>query len=167
MARCGRRPVLDDTKKHVIVALLAVGCSQRVIARYVGCARETIRQTIARDERFAARVRDAKCNAEVGLLRSIRNAAKKEQHWRAAAWMLERGYPERYARRGPDVITVDQIAALLAHFCQIVVEELPAARDRKKILKRLDGLARRLGGRPLFERRAPQAPAADRSTADG
>jgi hypothetical protein len=168
----GRRPALDEPKKHVIVALLAVGCSQRVIARYVGCARETIRQTMARDERFAAKVRDAKCNAEVGLLRSIRNAAKKEQHWRAAAWMLERGYPERYARRGPDVITVDQIAALLAHFCQIVVEELPAARYRKKILKRLEGLAKRLGSKPVFPRQpAPQSAAegcaAPGGTADG
>jgi hypothetical protein len=151
MAQRGRPYVLDDAKKGAIVALLTVGCSQRVIARYVGCARETIRQTTARDEKFAAKVRDARCNAEVGLLRYIRNAAKKEQYWRAAAWMLERGYPDRYARRGPEVITIDQIAALLAHFCQIIVDEVPVAKYRQNILRRLNDLGKKLTGKPLFQ----------------
>ncbi|MGA2065275.1 MAG: hypothetical protein ABSG86_09905 [Thermoguttaceae bacterium] len=162
-----RALALNDAKKSVIVALLAVGCSQRVIARYVGCGRETIRRTMARDPHFAARVRDAKCSAEVGLLRNIRDAAKKEQHWRAAAWMLERGYPERYARRDPTAISIDQIAALLAHFCRIVVEEVPVARYRKKTLKRLDELGKQLAGRSLYQQRALETPPPPGSTADG
>jgi hypothetical protein len=152
MAQRGRPPVLDDAKKGVIVALLTVGCSLRVTARYVGCGRETIRRTTARDEEFAAKIRDARCKAEVGLLRNIRDAAKKEQYWRAAAWMLERGYPDRYARRGPEVITVDQIAALLAHFCQIIVDEVPVAKYRQNILRRLDDLGKKLTGKPLFQK---------------
>ena len=59
------------------------------------------------------KLREAKGNAELGLVKNIRNAAKKEQYWRAAAWALERGFPEKYARRGPDVITVEQIGLLL------------------------------------------------------
>ncbi|MGD0899224.1 MAG: hypothetical protein ABR915_15415 [Thermoguttaceae bacterium] len=100
MAKTGRPPVLNDTKKGMIVALLAVGCSQRAIAPYVGCARETIRRTMAREPKFAEKIREAKCSAEVGLLRNIRNAAKKEQHWRAAAWMLEHGYPRDHRGGG-------------------------------------------------------------------
>ncbi len=156
-SKCRTRPALDDTKKGMIEALLAVGCSLRAIAGYVGCARDTIRKTIARDEKFAARVRDARCRAEVGLLHSIRNAAKQAQYWRAAAWMLERSYPERYALRGPDVLTVEQIAVLMSHFCRIIAEEVPVARYRQNMLRRLEALGKELTGKPLFEKDGPKA----------
>jgi hypothetical protein len=138
---------LDNTKQSEIVAILSVGCSQRIAARYVGCAPATIRRTAARDATFAGRLRKAACNAEVGLLQQIRNAAKKEQYWRAAAWALERVYPQRYARRGPDVITVEQIAAVLAEFAKILSEEVPVDRYRKRLLKRLSDLSRSLTGK--------------------
>ena len=54
----------------------------------------------------------------MGLVKNIRNAAKKEQYWRAAAWALERCFPEKYARRGPDVITAEQIGLLLTKFAE-------------------------------------------------
>ena len=99
-----------------IVAILSVGCSQNMAAQYVGCSPATIQRTAERDPKFAKQLREAKGNAELGLVKNIRNAAKKEQYWRAAAWALERGFPEKYARRGPDVITVEQIGLLLAQF---------------------------------------------------
>ncbi len=58
--------------------------------------------------------------------------------------MLERGFPEKYARRGPDVITVEQIGLLLTKFAEIVVQEVPE-RYRTAILRRMDGVSRRLG----------------------
>jgi hypothetical protein len=42
---------------------------------------------------------------------------------------LERGFPEKYARRGPDVITVDQIGVLLARFSQIIITDVPQTCD--------------------------------------
>ena len=45
----GRPAVLDPTKRQRIAALLAVGCSRRVAARYVGCSPSTITRTAARD----------------------------------------------------------------------------------------------------------------------
>jgi hypothetical protein len=165
MARRGRRPVLNDVRQREIVALLSVGCSQRLAARYVGCAVGTIRNTIARDASFAESVLHAQRNAEVVLLRQIRKAADKEQYWRAAAWMLERGYPERYAHRGPDVITVEQITHLLSQFCRIVTEEVPVAKFRKNIILRLECLARSLPGKSEGEpvARPPKETAAETS----
>ena len=156
MAKRGRRPVLDETKKSEIVAILSVGCSQRLAARYVGCAPATIRHTAARDHTFADKLRVVTYNAEIGLLRQIRNAAKKEQYWRAAAWALERVYPQRYARRGPDVITVDQIGQLLARFAQILTEEVPVARYRKNAIRRLADLSRSLGAEGKVRRPAAE-----------
>lgn len=144
MEQCFRRPALDATKRAQIVAVLSVGCSQNRAAQFVGCSPSTIQRTAERDPKFAAELRKAKCNAELGLVKNIRSAAKKEQYWRAAAWALERGFPEKYARRGPDVITVEQIGILLARFSEIIVQEV-SERSRKRILKQIDALARSFG----------------------
>ncbi len=147
MPRSKKTPVLDEEKKSNVVALVAVGSSRRVAARYVGCAPSTIVRTAARDDKFAAELQKAACEAELGLLNSIRKAAKKEQHWRAAAWILERAHPERYASRSPEVITVAQIAQILAQFSRIVAEEVPVAAFRKRALARFAELYRNLTGR--------------------
>ncbi len=144
MARVGRPPVLDEGKRREILALLSVGCSMSMAAEYVGCVPDTIQNTAKRDPKFAERLVQAKCNAELGLVRNIRNAAKKEQYWRAAAWALERNFPEKYGRRGPDVITLEQIGLLLSRFSAIVAEQVPE-RGRKALLKKLHELARALG----------------------
>lgn len=145
MGKRGRPPVLDDFKKREILAILSVGCSRRVAAEYVDCTPATIRNTADRDPRFAERLRRAEYNSEIGYLRSIQNAAKQERYWRAAAWALERKNPQDFAPRHPDVVTIDQIAKLLAKFSEIVVEEVPIAEFRKNALKRLDGLAGTFG----------------------
>lgn len=145
MAKCGRRPVLDDVKRREILAILSVGCSRRTAARYVGCAPSTIQNTADRDSQFAQELRHAEYQSEIGYLRNIQKAARQERYWRAAAWALERKNPRDFARRGPDVITVDQIKQLLAQFAEIIVEEVPVAMYRKNILKRLGGLTAGLG----------------------
>ncbi len=144
MGKRGRPPVLDRDKRSQIAAIIGVGCSQNVAAQYVGCAASTIPRTAERDPAFAEQLRQARCNAELSLVKNIRDAARKEQYWRAAAWALERGFPEKYARRGPDVITIEQVGILLARFAEIVVEEVPEA-YRKAILKKTDAMARGLG----------------------
>jgi hypothetical protein len=144
VGKIGRPPVLDKTKRAQIVAILSVGCSQTRAAEYAGCAVSTIQRTAERDPGFAEELNKAKCNAELGLVKNIRKAAKKEQYWRAAAWALERGFPEKYARRGPDVITVEQIGLLLTKFSAMIVQELPE-RHRSKILRNMDALSRSLG----------------------
>ncbi len=144
MTKRGRR-ILDDMKQREVLAILSVGCSQSMAAKYVGCSPATIRCEAARDPKFAKRLREAKGNAELGLVKNIRKAANKEQYWRAAAWALERMFPERYARRGPDVITAEQLAQVLAQLAERVIEQVPADRYRKKIVKAVESLARSFG----------------------
>ena len=155
MGRVGRRPVLDEGKRGKILAILSVGCSQSVAAEYVGCAVSTIQRTAERDPPFADDLCQAKCNAELGLIKNIRSAAKKEQYWRAAAWALERGFPEKYAPRGPDVITIEQIGQLLSKFSNIIVQDVPE-RYRTEILKRMNEVAGGFG--VTLKREAADAP---------
>ena len=114
--------------------------SRRIAASYVDCAPSTIQNTADRDPDFAEKLRQAEYQAEIGYMKSIQNAAKKEQYWRAAAWALERRNPEDYAPRSPDVLSVNQVKRLLLKLTEIIVSEVPAARYRKGILKRLEEL---------------------------
>lgn len=141
MAKRGRPPVLDETRRREILAIVSVGCSRRTAARYVGCAPSTIHNTAERDPQFAAQLENAESKPELTQLKNITAAAKKPQYWRAAAWVLERLNPRRYAPRGPETITRDQIARLLDGFARIVADEVPVDRFRKRIIKRLDRLA--------------------------
>ena len=145
MGKRGRRPVLDETKRAVLLGILAVGCSRRTAASYVGCAVSTIQNTADRDPEFAERLQQAECQSEIAHLKSIQQAARKEQHWRAAAWTLERKNPEDFARRGPDVITAEEVKDVLAELARIVIDEVPVARYRKSILRRFDALLAGLG----------------------
>jgi len=138
----GRKPVLDEMKQREILAILSVGCSRRTAARYVGCAPSTIQNTAERDEKFAEKLLQTESKAVVKLMKNINEAAKKAQYWRAAAWALERLSPEDYASPHPDVITKKQISQLMAHFSQIVVEEVPVDAYRKKIMKRLGDITK-------------------------
>jgi len=145
MSRHGRKSTLDDGKRREILAILSVGCSQTVAARYVGCSPSTIRRAAERDAEFAAKLHRAQRNAEVSLVKNIRAAAKKEQYWRAAAWALERGFPEKYARRGPDVITAEQLAEILAQLAERIARHVPVAVYRKDIAKDVAAVARCFG----------------------
>lgn len=144
MAPKGRPPVLDEMKRREILAILAVGCSRRTAAWYVGCAVSTIQNTADRDPPFADALRHAESQHEITYLKNIQHAAKMPQYWRAAAWVLERVFPQRYAARGPDVLTLDQITQLLGQLAEIIVQEVPVAAFRKRILKRLEKLTRSL-----------------------
>ena len=146
MGKRGRPPVLDEGKQREIAAILSLGCSQAAAARYVGCAGSTIQRTAEREPAFAERLDRAKSNAEVGLVRNIRDAANKSQYWRAAAWALERFFPDDYSQRHPRVITAPQLAAVLTQFAEILIRQVPVERYRKRIVKELQALVRSFGG---------------------
>jgi len=112
----GRPPVLDETKRRTIIALLANGSSRRMAAGYVGCAPSTLTRTAARDPEFAAQLARAEGNAETEALSFLRQAARKERYWRAAAWLLERKNPDDFAPRKPDVLTEEQLRRIIARW---------------------------------------------------
>jgi len=151
MAKTGRPPVLDEYKRREILAIVSVGCSRRTAARYVGCSVSTIQNTAERDASFGLRLRRAEQSAEVGYMRNIQKAAAKEQYWRAAAWALERINPDDFAPRRPDALRIDEAVRLLMELTEILVEEIPAARYRKAVLRRVETLIQKIqgrGGRP-------------------
>lgn len=136
----GRPPILDEAKQREICAILAVGCSRAVAARYVGCHVQTIRNTAGRDENFALALEQAESRDEIAHLANINKAAQEGRYWRAAAWALERKYPDRYAQRDPRVFSIEQVSQVLAQFADVILEEVPNPAQRKHILARLTDL---------------------------
>ena len=145
-----RRLKLDATKRREVCAILAVGGTRVMAAAYVGCATSTIRARALRDPEFAEQLRKAELSSEITFLKSIQAAAADVKQWRAAAWALERLFPERYARRAPDTITVEQMNEIIQALAGIMVGEVPVKRYRQRLLERL---AEMLADRPPRRRK--------------
>jgi len=156
MARRGRKPFLTDALKRDVVTILAVGCTRRAAAAYVGCTPRTIRNTAARDPEFAEQLRAAEGRQELTYLTRIHEAAIKPQYWRAAAWFLEHRLPDIYGRRKPDSVSRRQAVDLLQQFAEILTEEIPVARYRKGVLQRVELMIESLG-ESVFDGEAKQA----------
>ena len=146
----GRRPVLDAAKKREILAIVAVGCSRTAAAAYVGCAISTIQNTADRDPTFAEKLRQAAYATELGLLKNIRNAAEQGAVLAGGGLGAGAALSRALCPPRPDVITLEQVAALLGQFSDIVAEEVPG-RFRKRVLKRLEKLAAQPGRSPPRE----------------
>ncbi|MEN6459180.1 MAG: hypothetical protein ABFC63_09640 [Thermoguttaceae bacterium] len=158
MSKRSRSLVLDEAKQREIAAIVSLGCSQATAARYVGCAPSTITRTARRDPAFAERLGRARSNAEMGFVKNIRDAASKEQYWRAAAWALERFFPDEYAQRQPGAITADELAQILRRFAEMIMAQVPVGRYRKSIVKGvesfLQGLGQNVGNERLIAEKA-------------
>jgi hypothetical protein len=135
---------LDEGKQREIVAILSVGCSRRTAALYVGCCVDTIRNTAERDADFAARLQQAETSHEILHMKNINSAAADSRYWRAAAWALERIYPDRYGQRKAHTVSADQVTQLLAELAGVILQEVKPVATRKKILVRLQNLTQAL-----------------------
>lgn len=147
------RPVLDDVKKGQVTAMIAVGCTRRAAANYVGCCVGTIRNTALRDPAFARDLRKSEAQPQVCHLRNIHQAAADARHWRAAAWVLERKYPDHFGVRRARTLTVQQVRTAFGHLAAVVCNEIGDTDCRLRVLRRLKRLSRSL--RALAGERRP------------
>jgi helix-turn-helix protein len=129
----GRPRVLDDAKRHEISALVAGGCSLREAAKLVGCGINTINRELERNPQFSEKVLRSQRRAQLNPLRTMQRAARK--HWRAAAWLLERAYPERFARRDAATAYARQAARLRNELILIVRREIAESFLQARLVK--------------------------------
>lgn len=152
--KVGRPPVLDEAKRREICAILAVGCSRRTAAFYVDCSVNTIRRTALRNAEFAAQLRRAESACEVAALTHLNKAVKDGRNWRAAAWLLERRYPDRFGPRKPRSVSPDQLTDVVNRFAEVLSREISNADERQRILARLQNVTERLQSEEAAERSA-------------
>jgi hypothetical protein len=118
----GRPRTLDEFKRSQICGMIAGGCSLRDAAHFVRCSYPTIRRELKRDPDFKEQLRRSELYAQLSPLRAMQKAAAT--HWQAAAWFLERAYPERFARRAAATLGPRQARELFDAVRKIVHSEV-------------------------------------------
>ena len=96
MRKLGRRTRLTEALTAQICKCIESGLSQHRTADLVGVGRSTLLKWKQTNREFRDHIKRASAVGEQELLKSIRDA--KADDWHAAAWMLERLYPERYGK---------------------------------------------------------------------
>ena len=139
-----RRPALDDEKKKIVVRILRKGHSRRRAAEFVGCSPSTIRRAALRDPAFSESIAKAESESELLCLNSIKEAGMEKRYWRAAAWLLERRYPEDYAARQPATVPMSQIPDLVQEVADLLMDESLDLEIQKRIRRRVTALGRSL-----------------------
>jgi transposase len=123
-----RQTILNDEIMEALEATFRLGqTSIKQACDWVGIGEATYHQWMAkgRDGRepyteFVERMDKARARAVLDNLAIIRTAAQNGQ-WQAAAWFLERAYPQQWGRRTTvEVITVDMIQAEITRLEQEV-----------------------------------------------
>ena len=104
----GRPPKLNDEVTEAVARLIKVGVSNDIAAKSAGIGRSTFYDWMQRGtqpgkataphRKFRAAVEQAQAEAEATLVARISKAAANGS-WQAAAWLLERGSPERWAKK--------------------------------------------------------------------
>ena len=104
--------VMTDVVRTRILRMVECGMWPERAARATGITPATLHSTIRRDGEFEQRLKTAEAKAERHIHGRILRHMEKQ--WTACAWMLERRWPERWAKKerpgGPPVaVQVNQI----------------------------------------------------------
>lgn len=117
----------ETTKK--ITDAIRVGATYRLACDYGGITEETFSQWRKRYPEFTEAIKEAEGAGAVGWLAKIEKAAN-EGAWQAAAWKLERRYPESYGRTVVDQRT----SATVEDLVKMPLEELEALAKKRGLL---------------------------------
>jgi len=152
----GRPPALDEIKRREIIAAITAGCGLETAARYVGVSPRTIHRELRRNKQFWDQYRRAELDCRVGPLDTMGRAVR--EHWRAAAWMLERKSPRDFAKRHPRMIDPLDLEAAMDRIFDTVFRSIRDPLLRRKVSRNIEkSLNTELHELPT-DRPSPRAP---------
>lgn len=112
--KVGRPRVITDEVQEAILRTIRLGLHPDRAAMAHGISAATMRGFKRRHPEFAKKIREAEAAAEEGFLSRL--LLHTEKQWSACAWVLERRWPERWAKRDQvEVSTKGEAAQLLAN----------------------------------------------------
>lgn len=92
----GRPTVRTKRNRLALVRAIKQGLAPTVAAKAVGMSADTLRRWRDDDETLEGAIAKAQAQASAEMVEHVRAAAKKT--WQAAAWWLERNFPEHYSQ---------------------------------------------------------------------
>jgi hypothetical protein len=98
MATAGRKTKLSDELLGRICAGLRSGLSYKDVCGLCRISDETLRLWRAQKPEVRAAIEQAEAECVMDCLKAI-NGAARDGDWRAAAWVLERRFPDDFGRR--------------------------------------------------------------------
>lgn len=138
-----RRLKLNERVQNIICEALANGVTVETAAEIAGIGQSTLynwlklgREGVAKYKPFADAVEEAIAKSELVLLERIHEASKHT--WQAAAWILERRFPERWGRRDRlNVTETSLIARLDEHARNVLLQDPEIQRLSDMVIERI------------------------------
>lgn len=104
MAKRGRPTKFTPETRQKIIHAVSIGATYELASLYAGLNRDTVQEWARKGRNqekgiyhdFSVALKEAEGKGLVGCLLTIRKAAPKQ--WQAAAWLLERRYPDVFGR---------------------------------------------------------------------
>lgn len=119
--KVGRPRVITDEVQEAILRTIRLGLHPDRAAMAHGISSATMRSFKRRHPEFAKLMKEAEAAAEENYLSRLMLHTDKQ--WTACAWILERRFPERWAKR-------DQIEVSTKGEAQQLLDNLQAMKDR-------------------------------------
>lgn len=98
MTMAGRRSKYTPETVDKITQAIRLGATYKLACDYAGISEDTFANWKRLHSDFSEAIKTAEGGAVVGWLAKIEKAAT-EGNWQAAAWKLERRYPEMYGKQ--------------------------------------------------------------------
>lgn len=92
----GRPTKYTPERVKAIVQAIEVGTPYRHAAAVAGINQDTLTDWMKKYSDFSEAIKEAEGRAVIGRLARIRQA--EPDHWQAAAWWLERKYPQEFGK---------------------------------------------------------------------
>ncbi len=100
---------MTPERMEAVLVGMRLGLSRTVAAQAAGVGKDAIRRWALVDRRFALALEEAEGTAQAMLMRLVLQAAAKglPNTWQAAAWMLERRWPDQYGQKSKLDVSLD------------------------------------------------------------
>ncbi|CAB4199230.1 hypothetical protein UFOVP1336_21 [uncultured Caudovirales phage] len=95
----GRPSKKTEQRVEALLQSLRAGASRQRAAALAGIHRDTLYEWMKQDPAFSDAIEKAEAFAEFRFLARVATAAENERSWQAAAWILERRFPNEWRRR--------------------------------------------------------------------
>jgi hypothetical protein len=99
-------------RQRKIVALLRSGLPRATVCMLAGVSRSQFYLVLNQNRTFRTAIKRAEGAVERRWMGLIERAARDPKHWTAAAWLMERRWPEKYALRMARMIEAEREAML-------------------------------------------------------
>jgi transposase len=130
----GRRSKYTPETVERILQAIRIGSAKEHAAEYGGITKETFYQWLKSKSDFSDAVTRAEAEARTRWLaiveRNARGDDQTKQDWRAAAWMLERRYPQQYGKQAIEISGPDGGAIVVKGYANITPDDWQAPVER-------------------------------------